>query len=239
MLKLIRVLALLSFLSILVVGCASSPSSQVVRSVSDPTPTPTPIVFTAPDIPTPTPIPQATPSCFLGIFACSTPTPVPCQPHYIYDNLINIGTSWIVVNQQQDQNNTTSPIQVTFTSTTSRTITVTDKLGLTQTSTSSEEVSGEAIQDTITNSVAVAINHSVSRSVTATIGNGTVITIPAGKTAYGNYGVRVQVTDGRLYDQADCEGENSYFGPDITYVPVATGWCVWISGQPSCPSVQL
>lgn len=234
--KFIRILALLSFLSIMAVGCTSSPS-RVVKA--NPDPTPTPIVFIVPYIPTPTPVPQATPSCFLWVFGCTTPTPVPCQPHYVYDDLIAIGTSWIVVNQQQTQNNTTSPIQGTFMSTTSKTITVTDKLGMTTTSTSSTEISAEEIQHTITNSVAVEINHSVSYSVTATIGNSTDVTIPAGKTAYGNYGVRVQITDGRLYDQAGCEGENSYFGPDITYTPIATGWCVWISSQSPCPSVQV
>jgi len=51
-----------------------------------------------------------------------------CVPNYVYDNLVNEGQSWIVVSQQQDQNNSTSPAQVTFTSTTSKTVTVTDEL---------------------------------------------------------------------------------------------------------------
>lgn len=139
---------------------------------------------------------------------------------------------------QVDQNNSSSPIQGEFTSTSAKSVTVTDKLGITQTSTNSLKVPLEVITDTVTNSVSTTINHSVSNSITTTIGNNTTVTIPPKKKAYGNYGVEVQITDGRLYDQNGCEGANSYFGPDITYVPFATGWCVWISGQPSCPSVQ-
>lgn len=233
MLKSIRFLAILSFIAILVVGCTHS--SPVIKVT--PIPTPTPIVFTAPNIPIPTPV-QDPPSCFLGFLFCNNPTPAPCKPQYVYDDLIDMGKSWIVVNQQQDQNNSTSPTPATFMSITSKTIKVTDQQGMTETSGSSLGVNSEDIQSTITHSVQYQINISVSLSVTTTIGNSTTVTVPAGKTVYGNYGVKVQITDGRLYDQAGCEGENSYFGPDITYTPIAVGWCVWISGATPCPSVQ-
>lgn len=243
MLKFIRAVALLLLLSISFIGCDSSSSSHAnatPTAIPKPTstPTPTPIVYDPPSISTPTPTPQATPSCFLWVFSCTTSTPVPCQSHYVYDDLINMGESWIVVNQQQDQNEFTYSIQATLTSTTAKTVMVTDKLAFTTSYSESVGVSEDGIESTITESVKTEINHSVSRSVTVTIGNDTTVTIPVGKTVYGNYGVRVQVTDGRLYDQAGCEGTQSYFGPDITYVPIATGWCIWISGQPPCPSVQ-
>jgi len=75
------------------------------------------------------------------------------------------------------------------------------------------------------------------QSVTVAIGNSYNVTIPAGKTAYGNYGVKVQVTSGDFSDTARCEGQKSNWGTDVTYVPIASGWCVWLSNQPACSSL--
>src|SRR5690242_8754101 len=44
-----------------------------------------------------------------------TPPPSSCTPNYAYDHLIDQGQSWVVVSHQQDQNNSSSPAQVTFT----------------------------------------------------------------------------------------------------------------------------
>jgi hypothetical protein len=170
-----------------------------------------------------------------------TPTPErPCKPAFAYDTLIDGGKSWKVIPpQQQGQNNSTSPAQVTFTSKTSATITVTDSLSLTTTTTGSLSGSLGVIKATITESVKTTIDTSVSSSVTASIGNDFSFTVPAGDIAYANYGVRVQITSGHLYDKAGCEGpgKKSDWGTDITYVPIGIGWCVWTSKQPPCPSV--
>ncbi len=153
-----------------------------------------------------------------------------CTPNYVYDNLVNKGLSWKVVSQKQDQNNSTSPAQVTFTSTSSTKVTVTDELGLALSADGS-------LTKVITASVQAHINHSVSTSVTTTIGNSTNFSIPPGETAYADYGVRIQITKGHFYDKARCEGDASDRGTDITYVPIADGWCVWTSSTPPCPSI--
>jgi hypothetical protein len=149
-----------------------------------------------------------------------------------------MGTSWIVVDHLVDQNNNKIPIQVTFTSTAKKTVMVTDLLGLTVTSTASEGISVEGIQAAITQSVQLTINVSVSESLSTAISNSPTVSIPARQTAFANFGVQVQITEGRLYDQAGCEGGNSYFGADITYVPFGTGWCTWESGGTPCPSIK-
>lgn len=156
-----------------------------------------------------------------------------CVPNYAYDHLIDKGQSWEVVNQQQDQNNASSPVQAVFTSTTSKTVTVSDKLDVIGTL----NITSPTPIGVITANVKAEINHEVTQVVNATIDNSTSVTIPPRETAYGNYGVRVQITSGHLYDTAKCEGNKSDWGTDITYVPIAAGWCVWTSTQPTCPSI--
>jgi hypothetical protein len=77
----------------------------------------------------------------------------------------------------------------------------------------------------------------VTQTVNATIRNAFDFSIPLGETAYANYGVKVQITSGHLYNKAACSGETSDYGTDVTYVPIAAGWCVWLSSQPTCPSI--
>ncbi len=182
------------------------------------------------------------------VVGCSPATPpvnhpatpsVGCVPKYAYDNLINQGQSWEVVSQQQDQNNSPSPAQVTFTSTTSKTVTVTDKLDVI--ANLNVNVAGDAgiLIGIITANVKAEIDHEVTRTVNATIGNSYNFSVPSGKTAYANYGVKVQITSGHLYDKAACSRGKSDWGNDVTYVPIASGWCVWTSDQPAsiCPSL--
>jgi len=172
---------------------------------------------------------------------CFTPVPITpppqCTSKYVYDNLVNEGQSWEVVSQQQDQNNATTPAQVTFTSTTSKTVTVTDKLDVI--ANLNANVAGDAgiLIGVITLNVKAEIDHEVTQAVNATIGNTYTVSIPPGETAYANYGVRVQITSGHLYDKAGCEGKKPDWGTDVTYTPIATGWCVWLSDQPPCPSI--
>src|SRR5438105_2137028 len=77
-----------------------------------------------------------------------------CTPNYVYDNLVNNGLSWKVITQKQDQNNLASPTQVTFTATSSTTVTVTDEQGLTLSL-------GVPLEEIITASVQAHINHKV------------------------------------------------------------------------------
>ncbi len=160
--------------------------------------------------------------------------PITCISKYTYDNLINKGQSWVVVSPQQDTNNSPSDLQVTFTATTSKTVTVTDGQRVIGSLTGSASI---PLIATVTASVKAEINRSVSQSITVAIGNSPDLVIPPGKTGYANYGVRVQITSGHLYDKGKCEGKKSDAGIDITYVPIAAGWCVWIDGQPPCSSL--
>lgn len=162
-------------------------------------------------------------------YPVTLPQPSSCSPNYVYDTLNDKGQSWKVVDHEVNQNNASTPVQVTFTSETATTVTVTDELGVT--------LSAKGSVGVIEAGVEAHINHSVSISVAVTVGNGDTFTIPPGETAYANYGVKVQVTSGHFYDKAKCEGNKSDWGTDITYVPIAAGWCVWTSDQSPCPSI--
>jgi hypothetical protein len=166
----------------------------------------------------------------------TTPT-MQCKPEYAYASLTDEGQSWVVVSQQQDQNNSTSSAQVTFTSTTSKTVTVTDKLDVIANLNVTAAGDAGILVGVITVNVKAEIDHEVTQTVNATIGNSYGFSVPPRETAYANYGVRVQITSGHLYDKSRCEGQKSDWGTDITYVPIASGWCVWLSNQPACPSL--
>jgi hypothetical protein len=79
-------------------------------------------------------------------------------------------------------------------------------------------------------SVHAEFNASVAKTVSTVVGNNYNVTIPPGKTAYGIYGVQVQVTTGNL-DQSDVCGTTANYNSIRTYVPIAPGWCVWLSGE--------
>ena len=155
-----------------------------------------------------------------------------CAPNWVYDKLVDKGQSWEVASRQEDTNNSSSPLSVTFTATTTKTVTVTDE----EQFTANASISVDIIA-TITAGVKAQINHSVSQSVTVSVGNSPVLSIPPEKTGYANYGVSVQITSGHLYDKAQCEGNQSDAGTDITYVPIAVGRCLWVEGQTPCPSL--
>lgn len=230
---------LLIFILLVVTSCTGvstniPDSTPVANTKLILTPTPTPTLIPIPPYtptPVPTPTPTATPSCILGFIHCTTPTPVPCKSKYAYATPVNEGLSWVVIDQLQDQNRSTTAAQVTFTSKTATTVTVTDQAGVTETAKASALVIEESVQ--------VQINISVSLSVSTTIGNNYTFTLPPGKTVYANYGVRVQVVNGHLYDQAGCEGNKSDWGADLSYLPLAVGWCVWTDTDPPCPSIHL
>jgi hypothetical protein len=155
-----------------------------------------------------------------------------CVPNYIYDKLVDKGQAFSVVSPQENINGSTSPTPDTFTATTSKTVTVTDQNNVISSLTASAQI---PLLASITSAVRTQINHSVAQAVTTSIGNSTNLTVPPGQTGYADYGVIVQVVNGHLYDQSNCEASNSDFGMDITYVPVASGWCSWVSSQsPPC-----
>ncbi|HLZ56622.1 MAG TPA: hypothetical protein VKR06_06715 [Ktedonosporobacter sp.] len=159
-----------------------------------------------------------------------------CKPHWTYDQLVDKGVAWKILSSPQESvNNTTSPEQANFSVTIARTVTVTDEKQFT----ASLGASAKLAIVTITASVKQQVNHSVSQSLTVTVSNSVTLSVPPKETAYGNYGVSAQITSGHLYDTAKCEGSQSDVGTDVTYVPIAVGWCTWFSNQPDpCPSIS-
>jgi len=158
-----------------------------------------------------------------------------CVPNYAYDNLADQGQAWEVISRQENANPSTSPAQEAFIAKTSKTVTVSDELDLTASASANADIAIASI----TASVKAKINFKVTQTVDTTIGNADTVSVPAGETAYANYGVKVQITNGHLYDKAGCSGGKTDYGTDITYVPIDSGWCIWFSNQPAtlCPSV--
>ena len=163
-------------------------------------------------------------------WACwnSKPVTVPrlCSPKYGYDNLVDDGQAWQVVNQQADQNSSRRPITIRFTSTSATIISTSIGAGIT--------VGASGILGIVFASVQAHINASVTRTVSTKVGNAVTVTIPARVTAYGVYGVRVQVARGHLYQKNSCGAAKPDYGDVRTYVPIASGWCIWLSGQTPC-----
>jgi hypothetical protein len=153
---------------------------------------------------------------------------VNCSPRYTYSDLVNDGLAWQRVNEQTDQNTSSQPITTTFSSTSATTISTSASVDLV--------VNADALLGFIFASVHAQINASVIKAASTVVGNNVEVSVPAGKTAYGIYGVSVQVTDGHLYQGNSCgaaAGEINY-GNVRTYAPLGAGWCVWISGQTPC-----
>ena len=86
-------------------------------------------------------------------------------------------------------------------------------------------------------SVHAELNASVAKTVGTVAGNNYNVTIPPGKTAYGSYGVQVQVTTGNL-DQSNVCGTTANYNSIQAYVPIVPGWCVWLSGETPCRVVR-
>lgn len=155
----------------------------------------------------------------------AVPAPNPtCSPKYTYADLINDGQAWQAVDRAEDQNTTQSSISIQFDSSSAVTITT------------SASIEISASLNAVFASVEANINGSVSRDVSTEVGNEVSVTVPAGATANGIYGVKVQVTAGRLDISSTC-GDKTYKNVQ-TYVPIAPGWCVWISGQTPCRVVH-
>ena len=153
-------------------------------------------------------------------------TPELCSPKFTYDNLANSGQAWQVVNQQEDQNTTQQTITIRFSSTSATTISTSASVNVT--------ANADAALGVVFVSVRAQINASVTRTASTVVGNEVTVTIPAGMTAYGIYGVKVQVTGGHLYQSNSCGTAKPNYGDVQTYVPIAPGWCVWLSGQTPC-----
>jgi len=162
--------------------------------------------------------------CFLGHKAVAVPKL--CSPKFTYDKLANEQQAWQVVNQQEDQNTTRQPITIRFTSTSATTISTRASVNVT--------ANAAAVLGVVFVSVRAHINASVIRTASTVVGNEVTVTVPAGVTAYGIYGVKVQVTRGHLYQSNSCGTARPNYGDVQTYVPVAPGWCVWLSGQTPC-----
>lgn len=149
-----------------------------------------------------------------------------CSPRFMYDNLANGGQAWQVVNQQADQNSSERPITIRFISNSASTISSSVSARVT--------VNADALLGVVFASVQAQINASVTRTVSTVVGNEVAVTIPPGMTAYGIYGVKVQVSNGHLYQSNSCGAAKPNYGEVQTYVPIASGWCIWLSGQTPC-----
>jgi len=173
-----------------------------------------------------------------GDSACDTSTGVAppklgksCNPgKFVYDNLVNGGIAWEVVNQQQDQNTTGQPITAEFISTSATTVSITASVNVT--------VNVDALIDIIFASVRAQINASVAKTASTVVGNEVKISVPPGATANGIYGVSVQLASGQLYQDTTCGATAASYGDVRANVPVASGWCVWLSGQTPCRVVS-
>jgi hypothetical protein len=155
--------------------------------------------------------------------------PGSCLPKYKYVILSNSGEAWEVVNEQTDQNTTPNSATVTLTSTSASTVSTSASINIT--------VDAGAALGVVFASVHADLNASVAKTVSTVVGNNYNVTIPPGKTAYGIYGVQVQVTTGNL-DQSNVCGTTANYNSIQTYVPIAPGWCVWLSGETPCRVVH-
>jgi hypothetical protein len=153
-----------------------------------------------------------------------------CSREFAYHILANSGQAWDVVNEQQDQNTTQNPATTVFTSTSASTVSTSASIQI--------SVYAAALLGTIFASVRAQINASVTKTVNTVVGNDFTVNVPAGETAYGIYGVKVQVTRGRLYQSNSCGSSRPDYGVVQTYVPISPGWCVWLSGQTPCRVAQ-
>jgi hypothetical protein len=154
--------------------------------------------------------------------------PGSCTPTstYAYTGLVDDGRAWKVVDKQQDQNTTTGPASVTFISTTSTSVSASASVEV--------KVDVSALLPVIFASVRADINASVAQSATTVVGNSFNLSVPAGLTAYGIYGVQEQVASGHLSGDTSCGGHKADYGTVKSYVPISPGWCVWLSDQPPC-----
>jgi hypothetical protein len=172
--------------------------------------------------------------CESHVYGCidskGTPAPVLCSPKFTYNDPVNYGQAWQVVNRQTDQNTTPGPITVSFTSTSATTVSTSASIDL--------SADAYALLGAIFVSVHAQINASVAKTASTVVGNAVRVSIPAGMTANGIYGVRVQVTKGHLYQSNTCGSAKPDYGNVEAYVPIASGWCVWLSGQTPCRIVS-
>lgn len=170
-----------------------------------------------------------------GDSACNDGTvvasPERCNSNnFTYNNLASGGQAWEAVNQQEDQNTTSQPITTEFISSSASTTSITLSASLT--------ANAAAVIGIVFVSVRAQLNASVVRTVSTTVGNAVTVTIPPGITAYGVYGVRVQISRGDLYQSNSCGKKTTNYGNVQAYVPIASGWCVWLSGQTPCRVVS-
>jgi len=143
-----------------------------------------------------------------------------CQPQYVYDHVTDQGQRLVVTDHRQNGNNTGQDATTTLTAEKSATVTVSADAGV------------DADLGAIVEGVKVQLQVTVSKSVTASIGDSTTITIPDGKTGYGDYGVFVELASGHLYSP-NCGVE--YGSHVLSRTPIAEGWCVWVTGASPAP----
>ena len=145
----------------------------------------------------------------------------PCETYTVQQDLGLVHTA---VESRAVQNNTSSPIPVTLTSTVARTV------GTTWTS--SGTISGGINVGIVNASVSATLGVSTTNSVTTTIGvNVGPVQVPPGMTLVGDWGAFLQKTEGTYWKMFACSlgghtrPASTAFGTALS--PVAQGWKVW------------
>ncbi len=155
--------------------------------------------------------------------------PVSCEQTASYDDLIDEGEAWRVVSRQQSENTTSGPVTVSFVSSSSSEVSIEWSAEL--------KLDARVVSPVVLAGVQAGVNRSVTESVTAAVGNTFTLELAAGKTAHGVYGVKMQVTSGRLRTTKPCQGGAKDHGTVKTYLPISPGWCVWVSGDVPCATI--
>lgn len=145
----------------------------------------------------------------------------PCERYTVERDL---GRVHRPVESRAVENNTSSTIPVTFTSTVASTVTTTFS--------ASASISGGVNVSIINASVSATLGITTTNSLTTTIGV-TVgpVQLPPGMTLFGDWGVFGQLTEGTYWKMYACSLAGHTRPPYVAYgtafSPIAQGWKVW------------
>ena len=145
----------------------------------------------------------------------------PCETYTVARDLGRIHNA---VESRAVENNTTSTIPVTFTSTVASTVTTTFS--------ASASISGGVNVSVINLSVSATVGVTTTNSVTTSIGvNVGPVQVAPGMTLFGDWGVFGQLTEGTYWKMFACSLAGHTRPPSQAYgtafSPIAQGWKVW------------
>lgn len=145
----------------------------------------------------------------------------PCETYTVARDL---GRVHRAVESRAVENNTSSTIPVTFTSTVASTVTTTFS--------ASASISGGVNVSVINLSVSATLSITTTNTVTTTIGvNVGPVQVAPGMTLFGDWGVFGQLTEGTYWKMFACSLAGHTRRPSEAYgtafSPIAQGWKVW------------